>query len=294
METNGPQGITDSFFGGKKSGTAYPAEVIMAATWNRDIMTELGGNIGTQGLKTHTNGVYAPAANIHRNAYCGRNYEYFSEDAFLSGAMMAPEVKAIQDKGVYVFMKHFALNDQETHRAGVMVWANEQAIREAYLAAYAPSVTESHAKGAMTIMNRIGTEWGGACRSLLTDLLRGEWGFDGIVITDYSSNSNFTVQTQGLEGGADLWDGFRASDISDKQNDPYIAQLLRQAIHRILYVQVNSSAMNGISSTARVVPITTWWQIAEYAATAVFALLTILFAVLWINSSKKAKKKAKA
>ena len=146
----------------------------------------------------------------------------------------------------------------------------------------------------MTIMNRIGTEWGGACHSLLTDVLRHEWGFDGIVITDYSSNSNFTVQTAGLRGGADLWDGFRASDISDKQNDPYIAQLLRQAIHRILYVQVNSSAMNGISSTARVVPITTWWQIAEYAATAVFALLTILSAVLWINSSKKAKKKAKA
>ena len=90
VETNGPQGITDSFFGGKKSGTAYPAEVIMAATWNRDIMAELGSNIGTQGLKTHTNGVYAPAANIHRNAYCGRNYEYFSEDAFLSGALSCP------------------------------------------------------------------------------------------------------------------------------------------------------------------------------------------------------------
>lgn len=292
VETNGPQGITDSFFGGKKSGTAYPAEVIMPATWNRDIMAELGSNIGTQGLKPHTNGVYAHDANIHRNAYCGRNYEYFSEDAFLSGAMMAPEVKAIQDKGVYVFMKHFALNDQETHRAGVMVWANEQAIREAYLAAYAPAVTESHAKGAMTIMNRIGTEWGGACRSLLTDLLRGEWGFDGIVITDYSSNSNFTVQTQGLEGGADLWDGFRASDISDKQNDPYIANLLRQAIHRILYVQVNSSAMNGISSTARVVPITTWWQMTEYCATALFAVLTAACAVMWIVNKKKQKKNA--
>ncbi|MBQ8160700.1 MAG: glycoside hydrolase family 3 C-terminal domain-containing protein, partial [Clostridia bacterium] len=292
VETNGPQGITDSFFGGKKSGTAYPAEVIMAATWNRDIMTELGDNIGTQGLKTHTNGVYAPAANTHRNAYCGRNYEYFSEDAFLSGAMMAPEVEAIQNKGVYVFMKHFALNDQETHRAGVMVWANEQAIREAYLAAYSPAVTEAHAKGAMTIMNRIGTEWGGASHSLLTDVLRGEWGFDGIVITDYSSNSNFTVQTKGLEGGADLWDGFRASDISDKQNDPYIANLLRQAIHRILYVQANSSAMNGISSTARVVPITTWWQLTEYSATALFAVLTIVFAALWIAGAKKAKKAA--
>ena len=92
-----------------------------------------------------------------------------------------------------------------------------------------------------------------------------------------------------VQGGADLWDGFRASDITDKANDPYIAQLLRQAVHRILYVQVNSSAMNGISSTARVVPITTWWQLTEYAATALFAVLTLVTAVLWILSNKKGK-----
>jgi beta-glucosidase len=289
VETNGPQGITDSFFGGQKSGMAYPAEVVMAATWNVDIMTEIGSNIGIQGLKTHTNGVYGPAANIHRNAYCGRNYEYFSEDAYLSGAMMAPEVEAIQSQGVYVFMKHFALNDQETHRAGVMVWANEQTIREAYLAAYEPAVTEAHAKGAMTIMNRIGTQWGGACTALLTNVLRGEWGFDGIVITDYSSNSNFTLQTNGLEGGADLWDGFSASDISDKSNDPYLCQLMRQAIHRILYVQVNSSAMNGIASTDRVVSILTWWQIAFIAVDAVLAVLTLGSIMMLVRRCKQTR-----
>ena len=288
VETNGPQGITDSFFGGKKAGTAYPAEVVMAATWNKDIMREIGSNIGTQGLKTHTNGVYAPAANLHRNAYCGRNYEYFSEDAFLSGAMIAPEVEAIQEKGVYVFMKHFALNDQETHRAGVMVWANEQTIRETYLAAYEPAVTVGHAKGAMTIMNRIGTQWGGACKALLTDVLRTEWGFDGIVITDYSSNSNFTVQTLGLQGGADIWDGFQASDINDKQNDPYIAQLMRQSMHRLLYVQANSSAMNGISSTDRVVPIMTWWQVLLIAVDIALAVLAAGSLIMYLRSKKKA------
>ncbi len=289
VETNGPQGITDSFFGGSKAGTAYPAEVVMAATWNTDLMREIGSNIGTQGLKTRTNGVYAPAANLHRNAYCGRNYEYFSEDAFLSGAMMAPEVEAIQEKGVYVFMKHFALNDQETHRAGVMVWANEQAIRETYLAAYEPAVTIGHAKGAMTIMNRIGTQWGGACRALLTDVLRTEWGFDGMVITDYSSNSNFTVQTLGLQGGADIWDGFQASDIKDKRSDPYIAQLMRQSLHRVMYVQANSSAMNGLSSTDRVVAIMTWWQKALIAIDAVFAVLTAGSAYMLIRSRKRSK-----
>lgn len=287
VETNGPQGITDSFFGGQKSGMAYPAEVVMASTWNTDIMTEIGSNIGIQGLKTRTNGVYGPAANIHRNAYCGRNYEYYSEDAFLSGAMMAPEVEAIQSHGVYAFMKHFALNDQETHRAGVMVWANEQAIREAYLAAYEPAVTQGHAKGAMTIMNRIGTAWGGAHTGLLTNVLRGEWGFDGIVITDYSSNSNFTVQTKGLEGGSDLWDGFQASDIANKSNDPYICQLMRQALHRILYVQVNSSAMNGISSADRIVSILTWWQVTLIAIDVTLAVLTAFCVAMLFVSKKK-------
>lgn len=292
VETNGPQGITDSFFGGQKSGMAYPAEVVMAATWNTDIMTEIGDNIGTQGLKTRTNGLYGPAANIHRNAYCGRNYEYFSEDAFLSGRMMAPEVAAIQDKGVYVFMKHFALNDQETNRAGVSVWANEQTIREAYLAAYEPSVTESGVKGAMTIMNRIGSEWGGACHSLLTDIMRGEWGFDGVIITDYSTNSNFTLHTNGLEGGADLWDGFGHSAITDMSKDPYICQLMRQSVHRLLYVQANSSAMNGIASTDKIVSILTWWQVTLIVIDEVLALFVLGAVIMLVVDRKRSKKQA--
>ncbi len=284
VETNGPQGITDSFFGGKKAGMAYPAEVVMASTWNNQIMEEIGNNIGIQGLKTKTNGLYGPAANIHRNAYCGRNYEYFSEDAFLSGKLMASEIEKIQAQGVYVFMKHFALNDQETHRAGLMVWANEQSIRESYLQAFEYSVTEADAKGAMTIMNRIGSTWGGAHNGLLTQVLRNEWGFEGIVITDYSSNSNYTLQTAGLEGGSNIWDGFESSDISDKQNDPYITQLMRNAIHDVLYVQVNSSAMNGISQGDRIVSILTWWQVTLIALDIVFLLLLMGSIIMLVKS----------
>lgn len=238
-------------------------------------------------FQPRTNGVYGPAANIHRNAYCGRNYEYFSEDAFLSGAMMAPEVAAIQSQGVYAFMKHFAINHQETHRAGVMVWANEQTLREAYLDAFEPAVTQGHIKGAMTIMNRIGAVWGGAHHGLLTGVLRDEWGFDGFVIKDYSSNSNFTVQTQGLAGGSDLWDGFAASDIADKSSDPYVCQLMRQAIHRILYVQANSSAINGIASSDRVVSILTWWQAALIGIDIALAALTAGSIVMLVLSKRK-------
>ena len=289
IETNGPQGITNSFFGGKEAGLAYPAEVIMAATWNRDIMAEIGSCIGIQGLKSRTNGVYGPGGNIHRNPYCGRNYEYYSEDSFLSGALMAPEVKEIQSQGVYAFMKHFALNDQETNRAGVMVWANEQAIRESYLRAFEYAVTEANIKGAMTVMNRIGTEWGGASQALLTNVLRKEWGFDGIVITDYSSNSNFTTQRNGLQGGSDIWDGFAASDLPEKASDPYITHLMRQAMHRLLYVQVNSSVMNGISSTDRVVTILTWWQQLLIALDILFAVLAAGSIAMLVISKKKKK-----
>lgn len=269
---------------------AYPAEVIMAATWNTDIMEEIGTCIGIQGLKSRTNGVYGPAANIHRNAYCGRNYEYFSEDAFLSGRMMAPEIAAIQSQGVYVFMKHFALNDQETNRAGVMVWANEQTIREAYLAAYEPAVTEGGATGVMTIMNRIGTEWGGACRSLLTEVLRNEWGMVGAVITDYSTNSNFTLQTNGLQAGTTIWDGFGATDLEAYRDNAYVAQLMRKAMHDLLYVQANSSAINGLASTDVIVSILTWWQIALIAVDVALGVLTLLCAVMLIRSRKQRSK----
>lgn len=287
IETNGPQGITNSFFGGKEAGMAYPAEVVMAATWNTDIMEEIGTCIGIQGLKSKTNGVYGPAANIHRNAYCGRNYEYFSEDAFLSGRMMAPEVAAIQSQGVYVLMKHFALNDMETNRGGNMAWANEQSIREIYLTAFEPGVTEGGASGVMTIMNRIGAIWGGAHHGLLTDVLRNEWGMQGIVITDFSSNSNYTLQTVGLQAGTDIWDGFSATDLTAYKDNAYVAQLIRKAMHDLLFVQANSSVVNGLAATDKIVSVLTWWQTALIAADVVLAVLTAGCIFMLVKARKK-------
>ena len=296
VETNGPQGITNSFFGGNSAGMAYPAETVMCATWNKEIMEEIGDCIGIQGLKSGTNGVYGPGANIHRNAYCGRNYEYFSEDAFLSGNMMAPEIRGIQSHGVYAQMKHFALNDQETHRGGVMTWANEQAIRETYLTAFEYGVRDGEAKGAMTVMNRIGAVWGGAHRGLHTDVARGEWGFDGYIITDYSSSSNYTSVINGLEAGVSLWDGYTYGEtntphLKNLSDDAYACNLLREGVKRILYVQVNSSAMNGIGTDDKIVPILTWWQsllIALDVALGVLAAASATMLVLTIKKKKKA------
>ena len=293
-ETNGPQGITDSFINGSSSGMAFPAETIMAATWNTDIMRQVGECIGEQGLKSKTHGVYGPAANIHRTAYCGRNYEYFSEDGFLSGAMAVPEVVAIEAKGVYVLMKHFALNDQETNRAGVATWSNEQAIREIYLAPFEMATVDANVHGFMTVMNRIGAKWGGAHAGLLTHVLRGEWGFEGFVITDCTVNSTYTDSLVGLQGGSDIWDGVKSIEQTDEslyanQNDPYVCQLMRQAVHRLLYVQANSSAMNGLDASQRVVEIMTWWQIALIAADVVFGILTLCGIAVLVNAVRQKK-----
>ena len=292
MEENGPQGVTKSFMGAGSAGMAYPAETVMASTWSKEIMTEIGDCLGIQALKSNVNGIYGPGANIHRNAYCGRNYEYFSEDAVFSGLMMAPEIRAIQSHGVYVQMKHFALNDQETHRGGLMTWANEQAIREAYLPAFEIGVREGGAKGAMTVMNRIGAIWGGAHYGLHTQVARGEWGFDGYIITDYSSSSNFTSVINGLSAGVSLWDGYTYGEtntpkLKDLSDDNYACQVLREGVKRILYVQVNSSAMNGISATDRIVPILTWWQSALIAVDVVLGVLTAGSWVMFVLSKKK-------
>ena len=294
-ETNGPQGITDSFINGNSSGMAFPAEVIMAATWNTELMEDIGECIGEQGLKSRTHGVYGPAANIHRTAYSGRNYEYFSEDGFLSGAMAAPEVAAIEDKGVYVLLKHFALNDQETNRAGVTTWGNEQAIREIYLTAFEIPTVEANVHGYMTVMNRIGAAWGGAHAGLLNDVARGEWGFKGYVITDCTVNSTYTDSLVGLQGGSDIWDGVNSIELTDEslyeyQNDPYVCQLMRQAVHRLLYVQANSSAMNGLSQFDRVVELTTWWQKLLIGLQVGFGLLALSGVLIFINAKRKEKK----
>ena len=296
-ETNGPQGITDSFINGSSSGMAFPAETIMAATWNTDIMRQVGECIGEQGLKSNTHGVYGPAANIHRTAYCGRNYEYFSEDGFLSGAMAVPEVAAIEAKGVYVLMKHFALNDQETNRAGVATWSNEQAIREIYLVPFEMATVDANVHGFMTVMNRIGAKWGGAHAGLLTHVLRGEWGFEGFVITDCTVNSTYTDSLVGLQGGSDIWDGVKSIEQTDEslyanQNDPYVCQLMRQAVHRLLYVQANSSVMNGLDASQRVVEIMTWWQITLIAVDVAFGILTLCGIAVLINAVRQKKQES--
>lgn len=170
------------------TATAYPCVTAMACTWNTDLMEKLGEGVGKEGRDMGTDIWYAPAVNLHRNPAGGRNYEYFSEDPVISGKMASAMIKGCHTEGLMVTIKHFALNEQDTNRKGVSTWADEQTIRELYLKAFEIPIKETQCKGVMSSYNRIGTTWCGGHGELLNGVLRGEWGFEGFVVSDYTWN----------------------------------------------------------------------------------------------------------
>ena len=182
VDCDGPASINNNFT--KQGSIGFPSAVMIAATWNTDLAHDFGTSIGKMADDMDVSGWYAPAMNIHRSAFAGRNFEYYSEDGVLSGAMAANAIMGSQEQGVYAFMKHFALNDQETNRLSELAtWANEQSIREIYLKPFEMSVKQGGAGAVMSAFNYIGMEWGGSHSGLLNTVLRGEWGFRGMVLT---------------------------------------------------------------------------------------------------------------
>lgn len=180
---DGPAGI--NFFFKANTTAAYPTEVVIASTWNDDLAYLMGEAVGAEANAYGVQGWYAPGMNIHRTPQGGRNFEFFSEDPLLSGKMSANMVSGAQSRNVLVFMKHFVLNDQEVNaRSGLMVWANEQAIREIYLRPFEITVKEGQVTGAMSSFIHIGPKWSGGNAELLDNVLRDEWGFVGIISTD--------------------------------------------------------------------------------------------------------------
>ena len=170
------------------SGTAYPCETAIACTWNAALAERLGEGVGKEAADMGEDVWYAPAVNLHRNPMGGRNFEYFSEDPLLSGVCGAAIIRGANRYELVTTVKHFVMNDQESNRGGLFTWADEQTIRELYLRAFERPVKEGGTVGVMSAYNRIGNDWCGASSALLQDLLRKEWGFDGYVISDYSSN----------------------------------------------------------------------------------------------------------
>ena len=291
-DENGPQGLTAALTGGA-SAMCYTSEDVMAATFNVDLINEVGRCIGEDCLAMGYSGLYGPGINMHRTAYSGRNFEYYSEDPFVAGTICAAEVQGIQSKGVYVYLKHVALNDSETSRRGVNTWLNEQTAREIYLEVADKAITDGGAWCVMTGFNRWGATWCGANSNLLNGFLREELGMRGMCITDFSGSSQYMDLVDGLIAGSDIWDSpmpkIHTTKAANYENDAYIVTQMRNAMHHILYTVVNSNAMNGWSASDTLKTVLPWWQTAIYALIAVLAVLTVLCA--WQLSKALKRKK---
>lgn len=284
-DADGPASLNNNFTGVGSIG--FPASTAFACTWNRDLAKQFGEMIGDMAHDMHVAGWYAPAMNIHRSAFSGRIFEYFSEDSLLSGAMASNEIAGAKSKGVYSFMKHFALNDQETNRTNmVCTWANEQSIRETYLKPFEMSVKEGGAQAVMSSFNYIGYTYAGASSNLLQTVLRGEWGFKGFVLTDYFGGYGYQNADQEVRAGNDsmLATTKITNHITDKSATSVKA--MRQAAHNILYTAANSwQYANGEPKVAT--PI---WKTAMYVAWGVTAVLVIGLEIVAIKRYLNRKK----
>ena len=269
---DGPAGISATLIGGS-SGMAYPTEVVVASTWNVELANEMGVAVGNDAMYANVQAWYAPAMNTHRTPYSGRNFEYYSEDGFLGGRIGASVVAGAQSKSLVCYIKHFALNDTEGvidatndimgSKDGISTFATEQAIREIYLTPFEFAVKDGGATGVMNAFNRIGTTWCGHHSNLQQNVLRGEWGFIGCIITDNAGLEAYMDIKAGLQAGTDLWMNSSESRyiIDGYASDPQIMTYVRNASHNILYSVANSVAMNGLSSNSRVVSIIPLWNV---------------------------------
>ncbi len=280
VDYDGPSGLNEGGTSHEPYSITYPSEVNLAASWDRENARLIGYFTGEDGLKAdgsygnhQYNGIisgwYAPAMNIHRTPFAGRNFEYYSEDGFMSGELALETSVACAEKGVYAYIKHFALNDQEDHRQYAATFSNEQAIREIYLKPFQTCIEERGTTpimvqnyneetgqftkemveipavmGVMTAFNRIGCVWAGGNYNLITGVLRNEWGFNGSVITDYDQGGVMNTE-QCLRAGGDLkLTAQGATDVLN-MNKGATQYYAREAMKHVLYTTVNSNAMNG-------------------------------------------------
>lgn len=312
-DSDGPVGFVNFMPGKSQSYTGnatFATEIVIGSTWNKDLAYQMGKMVGENGLWGDVNGNglpysgwYAPAVNLHRSPFAGRNFEYYSEDPVISGKMAVNVINGAKTKGVYTDLKHFALNDQETNRAGIATYCTEQALRELYLKPFEMAVkgddnpeevstakedgitTYSGTTGIMSSFNRIGTRWTGGDYRLLTEILRDEWGFEGLVICDYKTSNSVMDSRQMVYAGNDLiltsmpeymWQDASSLNAED-------INILRQAAHNILYTVANSNSVN-----VKVIGYNTeWWIITTIVVDCVVAIGLAVWGIFAIRHALK-------
>ena len=286
----------------------YPCAPIQAATFNREIMRKMGETIGEEAITNNVSGWYAPGLNLHRTPYGGRNFEYYSEDPVLSGEIAAVTVSGAFTKGgLYAYIKHFALNETDMNRSSVAVWSNEQACRELYFKAFEICVkkaegevtyynsntkqketkTVNACRGLMTSMNYIGVESPTNSYNLLTGLLRDEWNFEGMVITDFTSGT-YRDKNVGYRVGNDIWMAMRKFDLD--LSTPTAKWAARNAVKNICYAVVNSNAYEYVAPGAYAWYDMSPWQIAVIALDCTLGVLA-LGGILWMVLRQVAENK---
>ncbi len=272
-DCDGPASINNNFT--HQGSIGFPAAVMIACTWNKDMALAFGQSIGRMANDMDVSGWYAPATNTHRSAFAGRNFEYFSEDGVLAGWMCANAVNGAREWGVYSYVKHFATNDQETNRTNLLcTWLNEQSMREIYLKSFEITFKNSNPAATMVAFNNIGTVPAEACPELLNDVLRGEWGFRGLAETDYFGGYGYQDSDRMIRNGCDLMLATYAtpqSTVTDQTSATSVIAM-RTASKNILYTVVNSRAYDTEVSTG----LPTWEIILIVVDVILFALIAFL------------------
>lgn len=310
-QENGPVGVTkrtETFFALPNDDTikgedgtgwtwvAYPCAGILAASFDTDIAERVGEHKSEDMLYLGYNGIYGPGVNMHRSPFGGRAFEYPSEDPFLAGYTEAYEARGIESKGCLAYVKHYALNDMETNRVNCGIWSNEQASREIYLRAFEIVYTVGKASATMNSFTRIGTTWNGASYAMMTSILRDEWGYDGLVISDWITDGSAMSYVDGVMAGTDTFDGNgKASELVKYANNAAVAQAVRESVKRVIYNVSRTNAMNGMSRTSRSVSVTPWWETALISIDCVVSVIFVacagmLVASIVINSRGKKSK----
>ena len=245
MDSDGTGGLNDWYAG--VYGTPYPTEVLIAQTWNKDLAYEVGGAIGQEYADCHIYGWYGPAMNTHRTAFNGRNFEYYSEDGVLAGYIASAEINAAGEKGIYAYIKHFVVNDQEINRCTAQqIHLTEQTLREIYMKPFEICVKnydyDNNPLAVMSSFTLIGPKWTGANSELLNGVLRGEWGFQGMVLTDWFGSYGYQVTMDSVLNGNDMMLGFGSNVRTEVENldSPTMVKALRQASKNIMFTIVRS------------------------------------------------------
>ena len=276
VECDGPNGVNNIM--ASYNGTQLTGQSVLGYTWNKELAQHVGELFAQEATALKVGGLYAPGADTHRSPFGGRNYEYVSEDGLLTGEIVAAEVRGIQSQGVYCYVKHFALNDQETHRGdagGLVTWANEQSMREIYLRPFELAVKDGGAMAMMSSYNRLGATPTAESHALLNQVLRNEWGFRGSVVTDCVLAADTVNINRGLRAGNDLYLAFLQDKMltSDTLDTAAGHQALRNACHNILYTEANSSSTFTVGMFGQSPLITA----VEVVLAAIIALLATYF-----------------